>query len=79
MLKYTLIGHPLGHSMSPFIHQKLFELSGVSAEYNCTDIVPDEFDLKVSELSTLDGFNITIPYKTEIIPHLTLLMTRQKI
>jgi shikimate dehydrogenase len=73
MLKYTLIGHPLGHSMSPFIHQKLFELSGVSAEYNCTDIVPDEFDLKVSELSTLDGFNITIPYKTEIIPHLDII------
>ena len=75
MLKYTLIGHPLGHSMSPFIHQKLFELSGVSAEYNCTDISPDDFENKVSELSTLNGYNITIPYKTEIIPHLDIIDT----
>jgi len=75
MLKYTLIGHPLGHSMSPFIHQKLFEISGISAEYNCTDIATDEFEDKVSGLSTLNGYNITIPYKTAIIPHLDILDT----
>ena len=75
MLKYTLIGHLLGHSMSPFIHQKLFEISGISAEYNCTDIATDEFEDKVSGLSTLNGYNITIPYKTAIIPHLDILDT----
>lgn len=73
MLKYTLIGHPLAHSMSPFIHQKLFEISGINAEYNCTDISRNDFEDKISELSMLDGFNVTIPYKTEIIPHLDIL------
>ena len=28
MEQYTLIGHPLGHSMSPFIHERLFALAG---------------------------------------------------
>ncbi len=73
MLKYTLIGHPLGHSMSPFIHQKLFEMSETSAEYDCTDIASNDFEDKVSGLSTLNGYNITIPYKTAIIPHLDIL------
>lgn len=73
MLKYTLIGHPLAHSMSPFIHQKLFEISGINAEYNCTDISRNDFEDKISELSMLDGFNVTIPYKTEVIPHLDIL------
>ena len=33
MDQYTLIGHPLGHSMSPWIHERLFRLAGVQAEY----------------------------------------------
>ena len=52
--------------MSPFIHQKLFEISGINAEYNCTDISRNDFEDKISELSMLDGFNVTIPYKTKL-------------
>lgn len=68
MQKYTLIGHPLGHSMSPYIHARLFELSGVEASYDCTDIDPSEFSEKAEKLSELNGYNITIPYKRDIIP-----------
>ena len=39
MDKYGLIGHPLGHSMSPLIHEKLFALSGISdSSYELIDI-----------------------------------------
>ena len=39
MDKYGLIGHPLGHSMSPLIHEKLFALSGISDySYELIDI-----------------------------------------
>ena len=27
--KYAVIGHPIGHTMSPFIHKSLFELQGI--------------------------------------------------
>ena len=30
MAAYGLIGHPLGHSVSPQIHQKLFSIEGLS-------------------------------------------------
>lgn len=67
--KFAVIGHPLGHTMSPFIHNELFKLNGIDAEYSIVDIDPSEFDIKIPELlSTLDGFNVTIPYKAAVIP-----------
>ena len=68
--KYVLIGHPLGHSMSPFIHEKLFEIAGRRAEYICMDIAPEELAGKSGDLKKLSGYNITIPHKTEIIQYL---------
>lgn len=70
---YTLIGHPLGHSMSPWIHERLFKLSGKQADYSLTEIPPEELKQRIPELKALNGFNITIPYKTEIIPFLDAL------
>ena len=69
MDKYGLIGHPLGHSMSPLIHEKLFALSGISDySYELIDIAPEELTSRMDELKELRGFNITIPHKTAIIP-----------
>ena len=38
---YAVIGHPIGHTMSPFIHKRLFELSGIDADYGIIDIAPE--------------------------------------
>ncbi len=74
MKKYALIGHPLGHSMSPMIHYKLFSLSGCKeCVYQLTDISPEELPQQQSYLRGLDGFNITIPHKTSVIPMLSEL------
>lgn len=73
MQKYTLIGHPLGHSMSPFIHDELFKLSGIEASYDCTDIPSDDFENRMADLKKLNGYNITIPYKRDIIPFTDIL------
>ncbi|MED9970045.1 MAG: shikimate dehydrogenase [Ruminococcus sp.] len=65
---YAVIGHPIGHTMSPFIHKRLFELSGVDAEYTALDIAPESLASEYSEtLKKLDGYNITIPHKQSII------------
>lgn len=67
--KFAVIGHPIGHTMSPFIHTRLFELSGVDAEYTKLDIAPENLEYEYKNtLSKLDGYNITIPHKQNIIP-----------
>lgn len=69
--KYAVIGHPIGHTMSPFIHNRLFELAGIDAEYSVMDIPPDNLGVQYREcLKKLDGFNITIPHKQHIIGYL---------
>lgn len=69
--KYAVIGHPIGHTMSPFIHKRLFELAGVDAEYTKLDIAPENLgDEFKKTLSQLDGYNITIPHKQNIIQYL---------
>lgn len=70
---FCVIGHPLGHTMSPFIHSKLFELSGKGAEYSARDIEPDTLGEAFDELKNLVGFNVTIPFKQQIIPLLDRL------
>ncbi len=65
---FAVIGHPIAHTMSPFIHARLFLLSGKLASYSVFDITPIDLKNQMPQLSALDGFNITIPHKQSIIP-----------
>ena len=70
MRSYGLIGYPLGHSYSATYFARKFEREGI------TDCRYDLFELssldKLQELLAaepdLQGFNVTIPYKQQIIP-----------
>ena len=73
MKKYALIGHPLGHSLSPHIHSRLMTLAGIDGSYELLDIPPEKLADSFSELSQLDGFNATIPHKVGIIPYCSRL------
>lgn len=66
--KAAVIGHPIGHTMSPFIQKRLFELAHMPVEYSVID-VPDLREA-LPALRELDCFNITIPHKSAIIPYL---------
>ncbi|MCH5303233.1 MAG: shikimate dehydrogenase [Ruminococcus sp.] len=77
--KYAVIGHPIGHTMSPFIHKRLFELYGIDAEYGVLDINPVNLERDYNEiLKSLDGYNITIPHKQAIIPFLDGIDSKAK-
>lgn len=68
---YGLIGHPLGHSFSQgFFHDK-FQGEHIDAQYLNFD-VPDAHDVLevLAAQPTLRGFNVTIPYKQQIMPYL---------
>ena len=73
MKKFCLIGHPLGHSMSPQIHTRLFKLSGIPAEYSLNDIAPEELSGKYDFLDEFAGINVTIPHKVAIIDYCSSL------
>lgn len=71
MSKYGLLGYPLGHTMSPPIHKRLFELDGkADAEYGVCEFAPEILADKIEYLNSLGGYNITIPYKVEIIKYI---------
>lgn len=66
--RYGVIGHPIGHTLSPFIHTRLMQLSGIDGEYGVYDIAPDALDREFKEtLMKLDGFNATIPHKQAVM------------
>jgi shikimate dehydrogenase len=73
MDRFCLTGYPLGHSVSPFIHKKLFEMSKVTAEYELCEIPPAALKEKFASLKEYRGFNVTIPHKQSIIPLLDAL------
>ena len=74
MRHYGLIGEKLGHSLSRPIHEAIFREMGVQADYRIIEIPKGEFVPRVQELlSTLDGFNVTIPYKQDVMPLLAAI------
>jgi shikimate dehydrogenase len=68
----TVIGDPIGHTLSPRLHSAVFEELGVNAEYTAEHVPRgrlDEFIPRAAN-SGLSGFNATIPHKKDIIPFL---------
>ena len=65
--RFGLIGHPLGHSMSPLIHTRIMEMAGIDGTYALFDIEPARLHAEAPRLMReLDGFNCTIPHKEKI-------------
>ena len=66
-----LIGKDVSKSTSHCIHEFILQEMGVRCEYEKVSVAPDGFDLVVRRfLGDLDGFNITIPYKRDIMEYL---------
>lgn len=77
---FYVIGHPIGHSMSPFIHQRLFSLQHFSASYFAKDIPSESLNAELPVLlRNSGGFNVTIPYKQAVIPFLDGLKGRAEL
>ena len=79
MKHYGLLGYPLKHTMSPPIHERLFKLEGVTDfDYTLKEYSPEELPEKISDVLALDGFNITIPHKVNIIEYIDELADSAK-
>ncbi len=81
MKRAGVIGHPLGHSISPAIFQAAFDAAGIDARYDAWPVAPDDLAAKMDELRMDDvlGANVTIPHKESVIPLLDRLDERAKL
>lgn len=69
MIKAGVIGHPISHSKSPYIHGYWLQQYGIEGEYKAYDIEPAVLESAVRGLvdAGLTGFNVTLPHKQNIM------------
>ena len=64
---YCVMGNPIAHSRSPWIHTRFAELTGQAMVYDKREIPLDHFDHSVRAFMAEGGrgCNITVPFKLE--------------
>src|SRR5262245_7437232 len=63
--RYAVIGHPVAHSRSPFIHARFAEQTHQALEYGTIDAAPAKFTAVVRQFFAEGGkgLNVTVPHK----------------
>ena len=74
--QYGLVGHPVAHSWSPFIHGMFAKATSQNLVYRLFDVTPEGFRRDVLKLITggVRGLNVTVPHKqaaAELVNELT--------
>lgn len=71
-LLYGIFGYPLGHTHSPPMQETAFKALGIKAFYLPFEVRPHEFRrvMRRKRNLILDGFNVTVPYKGEVVKYL---------
>ncbi|MCY7318250.1 MAG: shikimate dehydrogenase [Ramlibacter sp.] len=75
---YCVIGNPVQHSQSPWIHARFAQLTGQQLSYGRRQIALDGFvdGLRAFRLAGGKGCNITVPFKFQAAPLATALTAR---
>lgn len=63
--QYGVMGHPVAHSMSPFIHGVFARQTDQKISYRLLDVIPEKFAAEVRKFAALGGkgLNVTVPHK----------------
>ena len=69
MIKFAVIGDPIAHSLSPVMHNAALKELGLDGSYDAVRVSLEELP-QFAEYArkNLNGFNITVPHKKNIIP-----------
>ena len=64
-----LLGHPVGHSVSPYLQNALAKKYGINMAYLGFDIAEGQLEnaVKGGQAMNAIGFNVTVPYKKEVM------------
>jgi shikimate dehydrogenase len=65
--RYAVIGHPVAHSKSPWIHAQFARATGEDLSYGAIDAPPDGFVAEADRFRGAGGkgLNVTLPFKEE--------------
>lgn len=63
--QYAVVGHPVAHSLSPFIHERFAQQTGQSIRYTRIDAAPENLATAITGFFRAGGrgLNITLPHK----------------
>jgi shikimate dehydrogenase len=72
MKKYLVIGDPIEHSLSPKLHNFWIKENNIKATYDKKKLNKNEIKNLIIDVKNkkINGLNVTIPYKREIINYL---------
>jgi shikimate dehydrogenase len=65
----ALLGNPIAHTLSPFIHNTISKALGKELIYIPLKVPPTQLEFFLEAFKRMDvlGFNVTVPYKQEIM------------
>jgi shikimate dehydrogenase len=68
---YGLIGNPVGHSLSPPMHEAAYAAAGLDARYVTFEPAPDAIAAVIAGAGALGiaGLNVTTPFKAAALDH----------
>ena len=80
MKKFSVIGNPVTHSLSPLLHNYWFKKYKIEAEYTMLEIEEDNIKSVLGKIKSreISGLNVTLPFKKKIIPHLDKIVNEAK-
>ena len=63
--RFAVLGHPIGHTLSPAMHNAAFRALGWNATYEALDVPPEKLMGEIAALQKagFEGLNLTIPLK----------------
>jgi shikimate dehydrogenase len=76
--RYALIGHPVSHSRSPFIHGMFAAATAQHMRYELIEVLPDRVadDIQAFFARGGKGLNVTVPHKEIAADTVDILTTR---
>jgi shikimate dehydrogenase len=79
--RYAVIGHPIDHSRSPWIHARFAQQTGERIDYGTIDAAPQELAERVRDFFAGggSGLNVTVPHKQAVLPLLQELSDRARV
>ena len=77
---YGLLGHPLGHTLSPRIHEAALAALGLPGRYVALPVPPERLEGAIAGVRAFrfPGLNVTIPHKVAVVPLLDGLTDRAR-
>lgn len=71
----AVVANPIKHSLSPFIHNRTFELTDVNGVYVAWEVAETDLAESLANIRRYDmlGLNVSMPYKEQVLPYLDRL------